>query len=46
MWFNEERDSPLLFDTLLNYFKDKFKLNEEGEGDELMEIVRDFCADH
>ena len=42
MWFNQNENSPLLFDTLLNYFKDKFIL-EEGAEEELMNVVTDFC---
>ena len=42
MWFKQNKDSPLLFDTLVNYFKDKLIL-EEGAEEELMNVVRDFC---
>ena len=45
MWFSEDKDSPLLFDTLINYFKDKFKLDEGGE-EELINIVNDFSANY
>ena len=42
MWFHENKNSPLLFNTLVNYFKDKLKL-EEGAEEELMNVVKSFC---
>ena len=41
MWFNEEKESSLSFNTLVNFFKDKFK-GEEGGENELNKIVKDF----
>jgi len=43
MWFNEERDSPSLYNVLINYFRDKFPL-QEGAEEELLNIAQDFSA--
>ena len=44
---NEERESPLLFEVLINYFKDKFKIDgEEVDQEELMNVVQDFSLDY
>ena len=41
MWFQVGKELPLSYDVLLNYFKDKFKLDNGGE-EELINIVNDF----
>ena len=41
MWFNVGKDSTLSYDVLLNYLKEKFKLDNGGE-EELINIVNDF----
>jgi hypothetical protein len=43
IWFNEERDSPSLYNVLINYFRDKFPV-EQGAEEELLNIAQDFSA--
>ena len=44
IWFTEQKNSPLFYDTLLNYLKDKLGLENGGE-EELFDIVKHFCED-
>ena len=45
MWFNVGKNLFLSYNVLLNYFKDKFKLDNGGE-QELMDIVHDFSLSY
>ena len=44
IWFTDQKNSPLFYDTLLNYLKDKFGVDNGGEM-ELFDIVKNFSED-